>query len=133
MGKRDSILGIKRYECNRHAFPSIAIAPSLLWTDNDLVMDRAFSLLSGVLNRRGLKDHAISALVVHKARFWLRERLPSSDGFVHISKIADGVLFIQCNHSIMLQECTGVIPEMKEFLARECPFLVVSDIRVVRE
>lgn len=98
----------------------------------DPPMDRAFSLLPGVLNRRGLKDHAQSALAVHKAKQWLDERLPSCKGEVRISKVADGVLYLECTHSIVLQECAGIVPEMKDFLAKECAFLPVSEVRITR-
>lgn len=96
-------------------------------------MDRAFSLLSGVLNRRGLKDHAVSALAVHKAKHWLDTRLPACKELVRISKVAEGVLFIECEHAVVLQECAGVIPEMKDFMAKECPFLPITDIRITRK
>lgn len=95
-------------------------------------MDRMFTIIPGVLNRRGLKDHAIGALVVHKAKQWMTKRLPFCADVLHVTKVQDGVLFILCDHSIALQECSGVIPELKEFLAKECPFMPVSEVRIVR-
>jgi hypothetical protein len=96
-------------------------------------MDKAFSLLSGVLNRRGLKSHADAALAVHKARRWLDARLPACKEALRISKIADGVLSIECDHAVVLQECAGIVPEMKDFMAKECPFLPITDIRITRK
>jgi len=95
-------------------------------------MDRAFSVLSGVLSRRGLKEHATGAMVVHKSTHWITKRLPFCAEFIRVTKVADGVLFILCDHSVALQECAGIAPELKEFLAKECPFLPISDVRISR-
>lgn len=95
-------------------------------------MDKAFSLLSGALSRRGLKDHAIGALVVRKAGLWLEERLPSCKDHIRVRKVSDGVLFVECGHSVVLQECAALVPELKDYLAKECPFLPVSEVRIVR-
>jgi len=95
-------------------------------------MDRMFSIIPGVLNRRGLKSHAMGALVVHKAKHWIQKRLPFCIDFLNVTKITDGVLFILCDHSVALQECSGVIPELKAFLAKECPFMPISEVRITR-
>ena len=95
-------------------------------------MDRAFNILPGVLGKRGLKQHADAALVVHRVQEWFSKRFPSLVRYVHIRSVKDGILFIDCAHSIALQESTAAVEDLKLFLAQECPFATIEDIRIVR-
>lgn len=95
-------------------------------------MDHIFKLLPGVLQKRGLREHAVSALVVHRARSWIAERLPSVCSYLEVLKINDGTLFIACRHSIAAQECQAVLSDLCSFLQQECPFAVIRDVRLAR-
>lgn len=95
-------------------------------------MERIFGIIPGVLNRRGLKDHAIGALAVHKATHWIANRLPFCAEVIHVTKLQDGVLFILCDHSVALQECSGAVSDLRDFLAKECPLARISEVRITR-
>ncbi len=95
-------------------------------------MDKLASVLTHVLNRRGIRDHAAGALVTHRVRGWFAERLPALAAFVHVIKVENGSLFLTCEHSVALQECQGVLTELQAFLRLECPFEAIKDIRVSR-
>ena len=95
-------------------------------------MDRAFHVLPGVLSKRGLKDHAHGALLVYRAQKWLCDRLPLLSKVLHVQKVQNGTLVVTCTHSVAVQECQSVSPELLHFLKEECAFAPVSDIRITR-
>ncbi len=95
-------------------------------------MEHIFKLLPGVLQKRGLQEHAVSALVVHRARSWIAEQLPSAAPYLEVLKINDGTLFIACTHSIAAQECQAALSDLRSFLQQECPFAVIRDVRLAR-
>lgn len=96
-------------------------------------MDKLSLVLPKVLNRRGLAKHANGALVAHRAKGWIDERLPQLESFVRVEKFKDGTLFLSCSHSVALQECQGSVADLLQFLQLECPFEPILDIRVVRD
>lgn len=96
-------------------------------------MDRVFSVLPKVLNKRGLQQHAEGALVVHRVERWVSKRLPDLGACVHVKKVQDGVVFLTCTHSVALQECRALIPDLKAYIASECAFAKISDVRIARD
>lgn len=99
-------------------------------TENDLV-DRASNLITGVLAKRGLARHALAAMAVHRVNGWLRERFPAA-GAASVRTVADGVLAIECGHSIVLQELQLQLVELKAFCDAECRFASIREIRLSR-
>jgi len=95
-------------------------------------MDHLASILPTVLGKRGLKDHAQAALVVHRAQLWVGGRLASLKELLTVRKLEDGTLFIACGHSIALQECQAIVPELLAYLQKECRFSSVRSIRLAR-
>lgn len=96
-------------------------------------MDRISKILPGVLQAKGLKQHADAALVLHLTRAWITEHLPKI--FTSVSPQAlreDGTLVVECDHSAAAQECLSALPHLKVFLREECGFLPVRSIRLVR-
>ncbi|HVW67109.1 MAG TPA: DciA family protein [Candidatus Peribacteraceae bacterium] len=96
-------------------------------------MDRVFSVLPKVLHKRGLQQHAEGALVVHRLEKWIAHRLVDLSACVHVKKVQDGVVFLTCSHSVALQECRALIPDLKAYIASECGFAHISDIRIARD
>lgn len=96
-------------------------------------MDRLSKILPSVLGKRGLKAHADAALILHRAKEWLGERLPELKDSVSPHALQkDGTLLIACLHSAAAQECLSALPHLKIFLREECGFLPVRSIRLVR-
>lgn len=95
-------------------------------------MERLFHLLPKVLQKRGLQEHAQSALVLHRAQHWLIARLPILEPCIHVRHIKDGVLTVGCDHAIAIQECQASLPDLREYLKIECPFVRVQEIRFIR-
>lgn len=93
-------------------------------------IDRVSSLIAGTLAKRGLATHALGSLAVHRANVWLRERFPVSAA--RAVSIADNALRIECSHSIVLQELQAQTDELKRFLAAECPFASIHEVRLMR-
>lgn len=95
-------------------------------------MDRVSSILPNVLGKRGLRDQAQAALVVHRATAWLEQRLPSSlIPAVVVHTFKDDTLTIQCRHSIALQECRSFLPALKEHLRSREDSPPVQHVRLV--
>jgi len=95
-------------------------------------MDRLFSVLPKVLRKRGLTEQAEGALVVHRAQRWMSERLPVLESYIRVQKVKDGVLYVNCQHSVAMQECQAVIGDLRVYLQTECPFSRIQEIRVIR-
>ncbi len=96
-------------------------------------VDKVSSLLTAVLNRRGLADHAGSALIVHRCEQWIKERMPAIFPFVQVRFVQDGTLVIACSHAIAQQECQTASADLIADLSRNEPFIRISSVRTVRE
>ena len=95
-------------------------------------MDHIFTVLPGVLRKRGLQDHAEGALIVLRAQRWIVGRLPHMSGVVHVQKFQESTLHIVCTHSIAVQECQGLIEDLNSYLRVECAFAGTVQIRIGR-
>ncbi len=96
-------------------------------------MDHISSLLPKVLKKRGLDGHAKASLVLNRCTEWLAENLPDYAQELCPTKLVDGVLFIECEHSIASQECKQQSEALLSFLADACPDVSVEQIRLLRE
>lgn len=94
-------------------------------------MDRASQLITGVLAKRGLARHALASMAIHRVDGWLAARFPSA-GAASVRSISDGVLAVECSHSIVLQELQLQLPELRAFCDAECPFASIREIRLSR-
>lgn len=95
-------------------------------------MERLFHLLPKALNKRGLQEHAQSALLIHRTQQWLEKRFPVTAPNIHTRHIKDGVLTVACDHAIALQECQASLGDLMENLKTECPFVRIREVRFVR-
>jgi len=95
-------------------------------------MDALRSILPGVLHRRGLHAHATAAQVTGAAERWLKNALPHLAGFLSVEKLSHATLSVACTHGMAAQECTPLLPALKQYLSREFPKAAVSEIRLVR-
>jgi hypothetical protein len=95
-------------------------------------MDKLSSVLPKMLRKRGIEGHAMSSLAVHRAMQWMNERLPALQNFIEVKSVQDGVLYIECAHSVAMQECQCATADLLGFLRLECPFSAIKDIRIVR-
>jgi len=95
-------------------------------------MDRAFSILPKVLNKRGLADAAYSALVLERVSAWIGQELPDHASTLHPVQIKDGALIIEGSHSIAVAECSSQCPELLTYLASTIPEVPVRSVRVIR-
>lgn len=95
-------------------------------------MDRLSNVLPKVLRRRGLAEHATGALVVYKARQWLREKFPAFADQVDAKNVRENVLMVECKHSIALQEVKNAETDLIGYLSQECPMAGIREIRTVR-
>jgi len=96
-------------------------------------MDRLSQILPGVLQTKGLKQHADAALVLLRARAWIAEYLPNiRTSVTPRSMQEDGTLLMECEDSAATQQCIDALPHLKVFLREECGFLPVRTIRLVR-
>lgn len=94
-------------------------------------MDHISRLLPRVLQKRGIAQHATAALVVYRAKLWLREHLPHLESSLRVTTLRDGVLMIECVHPIAAQECQGASKALLTYLQEESG-TVVTEIRTVR-
>jgi|CXWL01.1.fsa_nt_gi hypothetical protein len=95
-------------------------------------MDHIFTVLPGVLRKRGLQDHAEGALVVVRAQRWIIARLPHMQDVIHVQKFHENTLHIVCTHSIAVQECQCIMEDLNKYLRSECSFLPIFQIRIGR-
>lgn len=96
-------------------------------------MDSVQSILTKVLHRRGLARHASAARAAFVAERWVRDRLPMFSDAVAVGTCRDGILTVQCSHSVAAQECQQLTPFLLDHLRGECGEGLVSEVRVVRE
>jgi tRNA(Phe) wybutosine-synthesizing methylase Tyw3 len=90
------------------------------------------SILSKVLSRHGLRDHADSALIVHKAQQWFAEVLPALERDIEVLKLEGRTLHVRCRHSIAAQECQQLFSRLREYLLQECPTRPIENLRFSR-
>ena len=95
-------------------------------------MDSVGSILPKVLRKRGLHGHAVASFVTFRAQEWLDSALPQFRGQIAVRKLSHGVLDIERPHSVALQECNAILPQLLETLRRECEGITIEDIRVHR-
>lgn len=95
-------------------------------------MDKVSSVIGSVLRRRGLRDHAEGALVVHRCDAWMSEHMPHVREFVVVRSFKDGILLLACSNSVAAQECTGASDSLLKDLRANCPFATIKSVRVDR-
>ncbi len=95
-------------------------------------MDKVSSVIGSVLRRRGLRDHAEGALVVHRCEAWMSEHMPHVREFVVVRSFKDGILLLACSNSVAAQECTGASDSLLKDLRANCPFATIKSVRVDR-
>jgi len=93
-------------------------------------MDSLQSLLPSVLRKRGLKDQADAALLIHRTQGWLTETLPHSH--ILAKSFSNGELCIECGDSVAAQECQGQLEQLKEYLATQGDIPQPANIRLLR-
>ncbi len=96
-------------------------------------MDRLNTVLSKVLQRRGLHGQATASMIVHQAQEWLVNALPQFARDLRVLHIKDGTLAIASANSIAAQECQQVVPLLKEYLIRDCKHAQLESIQIMRE
>lgn len=97
-------------------------------------MDRVSELLPKVLQKRGLKDAADAAVVMHHATQWLHEKLPLflEAGELTVTGCKQGALIVSSTHPIASQECIAFKEELLQFLREGCGHIQVAELRIVR-
>lgn len=95
-------------------------------------MDRVSSVLTSVLNRRGLAAHAEGALAVLRAKEWIAEHLPQISSFVRIRSVKDGQMMIECENAIAMQECHSIANSLLQELKRDSACGIIRSVRVER-
>lgn len=95
-------------------------------------MDRVSSLIVGSLAKRGLARHATSSLVLHRVNCWIQQRFSGVPASPTASTVEDGVLVIRCSHAIQVQELQLQLADLRQFLASDCPFFTLRDVRLIR-
>lgn len=96
-------------------------------------MDRLFTVVPKVLRKRGLQEHAEGALVVHRAQQWISEHLPLIAEVILVQSFKENTLFIDCEHSVALQECQAISADLHAYLRSNCPFTGPFQIRIGRK
>lgn len=66
------------------------------------------------------------------AERWLKTALPTLSDQIHVERLSHAVLTVGVGHPIVSQECTPLLPGLKEYLKREVPTAKIEEIRVVR-
>lgn len=95
-------------------------------------MDSLQSVLPRVLRKRGLHLQVDASLVTLEAGRWLRGALPHLADAIAVKQLSRATLSIHCAHSIAAHECQPLLPQLKEFLARQCRGVRIDDIRLMR-
>ncbi len=95
-------------------------------------MDLASHILTGVLQKRGLRGHAESALVTHRAKEWIKKHAPTVASSIHVRTFRDGELFLECTHAIALQECAGFMRDLQHYIQSQCSFVKILHIKILR-
>ena len=96
-------------------------------------MDHIFTVLPGVLRKRGLHEHAEGALMVLRAQRWIDIRLPHLQAVIRVQKFQENTLHIVCTHSIAIQECQGFIVDLQSYIRSEGLFQGTIQVRIARQ
>ena len=97
-------------------------------------MDKLGTILPGVLQKRGLKDHAQASVVVHLAELWIEKHLPHISASLHAVTLRDGSsLILESTNSIAAQEMMPHLDPLLRYLKSEAPQHALREIRVIRE
>jgi len=96
-------------------------------------MDRLNTLLTQVLNRRGLQGQATASLAVYQAQDWLNRTLPAFASDLKASQLKDGILLIEAGNSIAAQECQQQLSLLKDYLQKECGLTHIEGVQLLRD
>lgn len=96
-------------------------------------MDKVSSLIGSILAKRGLRDHAEAAMFTHRISAWLAERHPGLRSMVKIGSVRDGIVSLECKHSIALRECQDLLPELQAFIASQPDWMGGIRVRIARD
>lgn len=94
-------------------------------------IERVSQLITGALSKRGLAGHAMASMAIHRVNSWLKERFPAA-GAASVRTVKDGVLLIECSHSVILQELQLQLVDLRAFCDTECRFASIHEIRLSR-
>ncbi len=95
-------------------------------------MDSLRSILPKVLRKRGLEGPAMAGLVIFRAQEWIELAMPEHRGAITAKTLSHGTLEISCANSIVAQECRFLLPQLLDFLRRECPDTSIAEARITR-
>ncbi len=94
-------------------------------------MDRLDKLLPSVLRKRGLFQQAQASHAVHAAALWITDVLPGFADFLRPTSLRDGILHIEGDHPIALQELSMKSGDLLSSL-HERGHSNVTEISIVR-
>lgn len=97
------------------------------------LMDSLATLLPNVLQRRGIKDEAIAAHIVHCANCFLHEHLPDFREEVEAKQFTQGTLVLSTSNSIAAQECQALTQDLLAFLQSAFPSTKLEKVRILRQ
>lgn len=95
-------------------------------------MDRLSTLLPKVLRKRGIKDEADAALVVHAANQWLQQQGGILASSVATMRYSGNSLTLCTQSSVAAEEARGKSEELLEALRERLPGIVIETVRTVR-
>ena len=75
----------------------------------------------------------MASLALHRINGWLAARFAAPTPPASAERISEGVLTIGCAHSVVVQELQLQLAELRAFIASECPFAGITEIRIVRD
>jgi len=93
-------------------------------------MQKASTLLPKVLRRHGLKGEADASLIIHKANEWMLSHGAPEDA--KATKLKDGALFIEVEHSTSAQECLGLSDDLLHWLQKMYDGSLIQKLRIIR-
>lgn len=97
------------------------------------LMDSLATLLPNVLQKRGIKDEAIAAHIVHCATQWLHEHLPDFREEVEAKKFMEETLVLSVSNPIAAQECQSLAHDLLSSLQKDFPSLKIEKVRIMRQ
>lgn len=95
-------------------------------------MDHISTLLPKVLRKRGLHGHAQASLAVSRCQEWISGNLPHVAADLRAVQCKEGVLHIECAHSIAAQECQQRSSELLASLRESCGGMEITGVRLLR-
>ena len=96
-------------------------------------MDSLATLLPNVLQKRGIKDEAIAAHIVHCATHWLHEHLPDFREEVEAKQFTQGTLILSVANSVASQECQALAHDLLASLSADFPSVKIEKVRIMRQ